>query len=932
MDAFYSEAKQKADVVNLQLSTIVQNVTEGSELISALFTSETAQYHERISKVDLSDEKYHDAHLAVTEVVLTLLDQSDVDSAFLYLIDDTENHHFSVKVIDVNFNTSLITRGSYELLVGSSSLSSYYGLTINEDWELYPSENDLLADHIQQPIWAVSEYPYGELEQYGYWEIPSEDDECSNIFYSVPLLDELGQVYGVVGVEISEDYFIEKYVNLDQFSYQNSFHVLGDIVDGTLVFHEGLPNSSFAKLYLSDGLAMKIESTLDYQLYATTIDIIGKVIAKTTTLNLYSNNSPFLSEQLCFLTFVPEKELYSYSSDIKSLFVVCFSATFVLSLFVIGLILHLSTRKIVALSAYIKDLSPRDDLHFIKTNLKEIDELTNAVELLNRRVLQSTKITSRMIEMTELNLGGFEVDTTGTQVIVTEYPCRLLQISHTNRIPRKQWDHYYAELTQQVMDMERNIYLYQANDETIYLKILKTSLPTGDVGVILDVTKEIEETIAVKNQINYDSLTKLYSRLAFHQNANNILHDHPDCLASVIFIDLDNLKYINDTYGHDYGDLYITTASTGFKAFSEHRGFAARMSGDEFAIFLYGYQSKDEMRKVIDETIEHCKGYTIDLPDGSIQKIRFSSGVSWYPSDATDVDQLVKFADFAMYEVKHDLKGSLIEFDRKVYDEKLHLMENREIINKLIEERQIYFVFQPIVDLKTGEIYGYEALMRSKLPDFKSPLEILRVAEAQYKLNELENMIMPLVIKETYNRRDELADARIFINSITSQLISMQSYSEITHKYGDFLNRFVVELTASEDRTHEQTMHKLSLIRKCSMKIALDDFGKAYCNEMRILDMNPDIIKIDMSLLQGIATDKDKQLLCNNIITYSHSKNTTLVAEGIEEYEDMKQLMHMGVDYIQGFYIAKPSPNFQPIDPIIKSQIQDINQHIQSNR
>ncbi|MFI3173190.1 MAG: EAL domain-containing protein, partial [Eubacteriales bacterium] len=277
-----------------------------------------------------------------------------------------------------------------------------------------------------------------------------------------------------------------------------------------------------------------------------------------------------------------------------------------------------------------------------------------------------------------------------------------------------------------------------------------------------------------------------------------------------------------------------------------------------------------------------------------------------------NIKELVKYADFAMYEAKHTVKGSMREFNRDIYAEKIYLMENREAINQLIEDRRVRFMFQPIVSAKTGEIYAYEALMRSEHSMFKSPLEILKVAATQFKLSELEDMIIRKAVETAYENRHQFGTRKIYINSIASQMISPEIYLELEEEYGEFLKQIVIEITESEDDAPEKMTEKVLAIKGYGMGLAIDDFGRGFTNELKIIAINPDVIKINMDLLHGIYEDKDKQTLCANIIAYSHSKGICIVAEGIEQVEDLKTVVELGADYLQGYYLAKPS--FNPVE------------------
>ena len=351
----------------------------------------------------------------------------------------------------------------------------------------------------------------------------------------------------------------------------------------------------------------------------------------------------------------------------------------------------------------------------------------------------------------------------------------------------------------------------------------------------------------------------------------------------------------------------------------------ARLSGDEFAIYIHNILNTDAFRTTIIQRLQKFSNVVIEMPDGTDYRIRFSSGIAWYGADSINLEELIKFADFAMYESKHGIKGSTSEFNQKTYLEKKFIIDNKELINKLIEEEAVRFMYQPIVCLRTGEIAAYEALLRSQLPEFKSPLEILKVATSQYKLQALEMMLIANVLRDAYTKRAQLKDTKVFVNSIASQMIPESTFMKFKEIYGDFMHNIVVEITEEEDNTPEKMKEKIRHIRQIGMEVALDDFGSGYSNELRIISINPKFLKIDMELVQGISESKDKSVLCKNLIDYCHDRGIRVIAEGVEVKEDLEQIMLMGCDYVQGYFMARPNYEIKDIEEEKKEIIRSIN-------
>ena len=229
--------------------------------------------------------------------------------------------------------------------------------------------------------------------------------------------------------------------------------------------------------------------------------------------------------------------------------------------------------------------------------------------------------------------------------------------------------------------------LPDANSRTLWMRLKLVADETRIIGVGTDVTQEMEERRRIEYERDYDVLTSLLNRRAYQRRMTE-LFEHPEHLktAALIMLDLDNLKYVNDSYGHDCGDNYIRSTASLLLRSSPSRSIISRMSGDEFYVFHYGYEGEEDLRPLISTLEKELRQSTFQLPDGRSIRIRASAGVAWYPKDAQNFDELMLYADFAMYQVKNTVKGSLNEFDLATYQREAYMFRGREELNKLIEE------------------------------------------------------------------------------------------------------------------------------------------------------------------------------------------------------------------------------------------------------
>lgn len=922
LSSFYSKAEEKVEEINLKLARIVENLVISSGHMTELLTTETAVLREELGTADLTSRDYLSARVNSAEILLKLLDDMAVDGAFYLLFHENGLVSSGIHVRNTYPTRFSKTRDTYELVVGSSQISQTYGLNISKDWALdFEGKHNESEEYLQAPLEELKKNPYLPLEAYGYWFVPTLESHDDVIYYTLPLVDDLQQAYGLIGIEISEKYFLDEYLSTGESGYENSIHFLGKVQDNVLQSFTGTPNFSYSNALKDGSITLKEVENTEHSLYRVVSDKGENLLCTVHNLGMYSHSSPFEDETWEILTFVPEEIPYSNSREIQSIFFRCFVVVLVLSLMIAVFVARMSTLKIVGLSAYVYNLKPHQEMNFQPTNLKEIDDLTTALSRLSEKVVESSSTLDRIISLTALDMGGFEELQDENGVVLTEYIRRLLQIPMDYWVNLEEWAVFYAKLTKESVNDMENTYVFETNGEKIWLRILTSRANQGLVGMVQDVSKEIQEAMEVKYQLDYDALTGLFSRGAFHRESARLVENYPNATGAMIFIDLDNLKYTNDTYGHEAGDDLITTASDIFREFSVFGGISARFSGDEFGIFIHNYGSREDTLSLITQHFEKHKHATIQVSDGSTQRIRFSTGVAWFPEDSSDMSQLVKMADFAMYQAKHNAKGTLREFDHKIYKETAFMMENREAIHKLIEEKLVRFMFQPIVDLKTGETVAFEALMRSQLDAFKTPLEILKVAEAQSKLGELEKMLVECTVADAYEKRERLGNRKIFINSISSQSMSREEFSQLEAKYGDFLQNIVIEITDDDWENEETRKEKVMNVRNFGMQLAIDDFVGGYVGEVSIVAVNPDLIKMDMTLGQGIAMDEDKKRLLSSIVEFSHAKGIEIIAEGIEKLEDLEQVLSLGTDYAQGFVIGRPDYEILDVKVEIREKI-----------
>lgn len=228
--------------------------------------------------------------------------------------------------------------------------------------------------------------------------------------------------------------------------------------------------------------------------------------------------------------------------------------------------------------------------------------------------------------------------------------------------------------------------------------------------------------------------------------------------------------------------------------------------------------------------------------------------------------------------------------------------------NRLIDDNLFQYHFQPIVNARTGEVFAYEALMRTDETIALSPHEILSIAERENRLYEIEKLTFANTLKIMGENLNTFGFKKLFINSISNHLMKDEDFDKLYKEYGPLFDNVVLEITESSliDDTGIRSIRKR--LRDSGCQLALDDYGAGYNNESILLNTSPNYVKIDQSILRNINDDPKKQHLIANIIGFARRNHIKTIAEGVETFDEFSYLIELGVDYIQGYYTGRPGP------------------------
>ena len=435
-------------------------------------------------------------------------------------------------------------------------------------------------------------------------------------------------------------------------------------------------------------------------------------------------------------------------------------------------------------------------------------------------------------------------------------------------------------------------------------------------NLLLSSSADISAQKAFEDQLfrsaYYDELTDLPTRRVIEHRANTLLQ-HGDAPASfaLAFLDIDNFKHINDYYGHAAGDALLVEIAKRLGLDLRESDMLSRISGDEFLLLLHPIEGEQQVAEYIDFTLQRLKAPF--FIDGSEIFASTSIGVSLYPEHGRSYEQLRQNADIAMYRVKSGGKGAAAFFDAGMEREALARMKLEQSLRQAILEKRFCCAFQTKVDIRTEAIKGIEALVRLRDDEgvIQAPGTFINLAVELGLIDELTHLVLAEIVKSIDLINDAFgADTSISMNVAAKQAGNpefMRSLAQALEATG-YPERFMIEVTedAFIAKTHFQS-EILPIFRKLGVGISIDDFGIGYSSLSALADITADEIKIDRSFIVDIHKRPRSQGILRAIESLSEALGMTVIAEGIESFEELAYLQAATkIRYAQGYYFARP--------------------------
>lgn len=428
---------------------------------------------------------------------------------------------------------------------------------------------------------------------------------------------------------------------------------------------------------------------------------------------------------------------------------------------------------------------------------------------------------------------------------------------------------------------------------------------------------------------NCDPITGLFNRIYLNGNISGAVaaatvSNHK--IALVLF-DVDRFKRINDTFGHHGGDQYLTVLGQRLKAAAGADAITARISGDEFAVLITTGDVRQQS-KTLAQTMVECDLAPITV-NGTTIVPSLSAGLAFFPSGGEDSDELSSSASMALLQAKQAGRKQWREFDPKF---KQVIQRQRQIerdLKEAIQNKAISAWFQPQIDLETGSVVSFEALVRWFHPDFGpvAPPEIINAAQAMNLSEDLTRLIADHVcalLKQL--PAYDLASATVALN-VSPREFALYNVArmldDVTETHNVQRGQLEIEITEETILDPEIAGEQLRQIEGQGYRLAIDDFGIGYSSLAYLISLKIDRLKIDRSIITNISDSSANQAMVGAMVGFGRALNIEIVVEGVETLKDVNTLKAIGCDIAQGFYFARPMPVDALLEWLEQSNKQD---------
>lgn len=469
---------------------------------------------------------------------------------------------------------------------------------------------------------------------------------------------------------------------------------------------------------------------------------------------------------------------------------------------------------------------------------------------------------------------------------------------------------------------------FRIQDRTRNIRWLSSRIHNHDrLSLFIGITTDITDIKAQNEEIIYlayhDTLTRLPNRTSLKEQLSHRF-EHPNSAPfSLLFLDLDNFKNINDTMGHEIGDDVLVHISQRLCSVMGEGDFCARFGGDEFVLLLNHADAIEVghfCNRLIEVIIEPLKIDELDF------FLSCSIGIALYPDDAQSGDDLIKFADTAMYEAKRNGKNQFVFYHTSMQRTIHNFLRIESMIREGLNQKLFELYFQPLVDSKSMMLVGFEALLRLHHPTegFIPPDSLIAVAETNGDIIRIGQEVLEQASDFIKQMQEEIRNPFFVAINISAKQLRQDEFAQsvLSHleKHSIDPTYLKIELTESAVMNNiEVAAAQLNLLKKGGVRIALDDFGTGYSSFSHLAQLPIDTLKIDKSFILSLFEEESSRHIVHAMSNLAHMLGMQVTAEGVEHNAHLEFLVDNHIDTLQGFLLSHPLPKEEIIRKVRES-------------
>lgn len=504
---------------------------------------------------------------------------------------------------------------------------------------------------------------------------------------------------------------------------------------------------------------------------------------------------------------------------------------------------------------------------------------------------------------------------------VDEFPNSIrCWLNHTHPSDRDSLEKEFESLSQDKPSFSKKYRMKTSSNEYIWVHTRGMAIfdEDGRIVRLAGSQTDINDQKKAEDELLYnayhDSLTGIANRTLFNDRLNQALlnakrnkNEH----FAVLFLDLDNFKKVNDTFGHSVGDALLKNITRKILGSLRGNDTVARLGGDEFAIILQNVKTANDVKKIAD-TLKKQVGLPITIKKHKIFP-SVSIGIVFWDKSYKAIENLLRDADFALYRAKENGKNRFAIFDGEMRAQAASLFKKETQLRQALKKKQIHVFYQPIARVDTLKIEGFEALLRWNHPKFGwvSPIEFIQIAEESDLILDLGKFVLETAASDFVNWKKLFPDLQfVSVNVSARQLDNdrlIKQVNEVTHDTGIKPANLKLEVTETTVmKKPEVAQHVLEELHQMGVKIAIDDFGTGYSSLSTLHEFHFDSLKIDQSFTRDLESSPRRQELVTIINMMGKNLGLETIVEGVETREQLQMLKSIGCDYIQGYYLSRP--------------------------